>query len=127
MKRSENPLSHEIIGAAIDIHKQLGPGLLESAYEGCLAHALSLRGISVERQKTLKIVYKGTHIDCGYRLDLIVDGLVIVELKMVGCLEPIHVAQVPTYLRLSGVRLGLLINFNVTNMKQGIKRVVNNL
>ncbi|MGB9631862.1 MAG: GxxExxY protein [Chloroflexaceae bacterium] len=118
-------LSGEIIGAAIDVHRALGPGLLESAYEACLGYELSLRGIAYARQVALPVVYKGVTLDCGYRLDLLVGDLVIVEIKAVEAIEPIHNAQLLTYLRLKGLWLGLLINFNVPVLKQGIKRLVN--
>lgn len=118
-------LSRQIIGAAIDVHRILGPGLLESAYEACLCQELSLRGIAFESQVPLPIEYKGIQLDCGYRLDILVDKLVIVELKAVEALEPIHEAQVLTYLRLSKLWLGLLINFNVPVLKSGVKRMVN--
>jgi GxxExxY protein len=123
----ENPLSREIIGAAIEVHKQLGPGLLESAYETALAHEFSLRGIVFERQKPLPVIYKDVKLDCEYRLDFLVNELVIVELKAVDKLMPIHEAQVITYLKLANCKLGLLLNFNVRLMKHGIKRVVLNL
>jgi GxxExxY protein len=123
----ENPLSREIIGAAIEVHKQLGPGLLESAYETALAHEFSLRGIVFERQKPLPVIYKDVKLDCEYRLDFLVNELVIVELKAVDKLIPIHEAQVITYLKLANCKLGLLLNFNVHLMKHGIKRVVLNL
>ena len=120
----ENPLSREIIGAAIEVHKQLGPGLLESAYETALAHEFALRGIVFERQKPLPVIYKNVELNCGYRLDFLVDELVVVELKAVDKLMPIPEAQVITYLKLANCRLGLLLNFNVRLMKHGIKRVV---
>jgi GxxExxY protein len=120
-----NELSNRIIGAAIDVHRQLGPGLLESAYECCLCHELVLRNISFERQVPLPVLYKGLEIDCAYRLDVVVDGLVILELKAVDKLLPIFDAQLLTYLRLSPLWLGLLINFNVEMLKDGIKRLVN--
>lgn len=126
MKR-EDSLSSEVIGAAIDVHRVLGPGLLESAYEECLCHELSVRGIAFERQKPLPVVYKAVHLDCGYRLDLVVADIVIVELKCVERIEPIHDAQLLTYLKLSNLKLGLLINFNVAVLKTGIRRLVNNL
>lgn len=124
---NENPLSKLIIGAAIEVHKQLGPGLLESAYEECLAHEFTLRGIQFERQKPLPVVYKGIKLDCGYRLDFLVDKSVIVELKTVEKLMPIHEAQTITYLKLTNCKLGLILNFNVRLMRTGIKRVVLNL
>ncbi|RMG56598.1 MAG: GxxExxY protein [Acidobacteria bacterium] len=123
----EDRLSHRIIGAAIEVHRHLGPGLLESAYEAALAREFEVRGIPFERQVPLPLVYKGTKLDCGYRLDFLVDRLVIVELKSVDELAPIHEAQALTYLRLLERKLCLLINFNVPVLKQGIKRIVLNL
>ena len=123
----ENPLSKEIIGAAIEVHRQLGPGLLESAYEECLAYESSQRDIPFERQKPVPVVYKDVRLDCGFRLDLLVDDLVVVELKAVDRLAPIHQAQMLTYLKLTGCKLGLLLNFNVLKLRDGIKRVVLNL
>jgi len=122
-----NNLSSTIIGAAIEVHKTLGPGLLESAYEECLCHELSLRGVSFERQKTLSVEYKGKKLDCGYRLDIIVENIIILELKSCEKIEPIHKAQLLTYLKLSGLHLGLLLNFNVPVMRDGIIRIVNEL
>jgi len=118
-------LTREIIGAAIDVHRTLGPGLLESAYEECLAHELSLRGIRFEKQKPLPVVYKDVKLECGYRMDLLVDGRVVVELKAVDALAPIHDAILLTYLRLSGCQIGLLLNFNVPALKDGVRRLVN--
>ncbi len=123
-REKENRLSKEIIGAAIEVHRHLGPGLLESAYEACLCHELSLRNIPWERQVALPILYKGVAIDAAYRLDIKVEGLVIVELKAVDKLEAIHESQLLTYLRLSNLWLGLLINFNVVVLRDGIKRLV---
>jgi len=120
----ENRLSREIIGACIEVHKIPGPGLLESAYEECLCRELYLREINFERQKSLSIKYKGINLDCGYRLDMVVDNCVILELKSVEKVLPIHEAQLISYLKLSGIKLGLLINFNVIKMKDGIKRIV---
>jgi GxxExxY protein len=125
MKSDLNAITHKIIGAAIEVHRALGPGLLESAYEACLAFELAERGLKVEQQKPLPVVYKGVHLDCGYRLDLLVENAVIVELKAVSELAPIHEAQVLSYLKLSGCKVGLLINFNVKVLKQGIRRLVN--
>jgi GxxExxY protein len=122
-----NNLSSTIIGAAIEVHKTLGPGLLESAYEECLCHELSLRGVSFERQKPLPVEYKGTKLDCGYRLDIIVENTIILELKSCEKIEPIHKAQLLTYLKLSGLHLGLLLNFNLPVMRDGIIRIVNEL
>jgi GxxExxY protein len=119
-------LTDEIIGSAIEVHRSLGPGLLESAYETCLAYELGQRGINVERQKSLPVMYREVKLEAGYRLDLLVDGLVIVEVKAVDHLLPIHHAQLISYLRLSGCSLGLLINFNVKLLKNGIRRLVNN-
>lgn len=119
-----DPLTEKIIGAAIEVHRVLGPGLLESAYEECLCHELRLGGIAFTRQQPLPVVYKGVHLDCGYRLDVVVDGRVIVELKTVDRLLPIHEAQMLTYLRLAGIHTGLILNFNVPVLRQGIKRMV---
>jgi|SRR5690349_22823335 GxxExxY protein len=118
----DNEITGSVIGAAIEVHRQLGPGLLESAYEECLCHELALRSINFERQKPIPLVYKEAKLDCGYRLDLLVEGRVVVELKSVDGLGPIHEAIVLTYLKLSGHKLGLLINFNVSLLKDGIKR-----
>ncbi len=118
-----NDLTNQSIGAAIAVHRELGPGLLESAYEACLAFELAKRGLRVEQQKPLPVHYQGVDLDCGYRIDLLVEKRVIVELKAVERLEPIHNAQLLSYLKLSGLRLGLLINFNVLVLKNGIKRI----
>ena len=120
-----NAITGEIIGAAIEVHKILGPGLLESAYEECLCHELGLRGVAFERQVLLPIEYKGIKLDCGYRLDLLVENHIIVELKTVNGIDPIHEAQLLTYLRLKHERLGLIINFYVPVLKNGVKRIVN--
>ncbi|MBI3740239.1 MAG: GxxExxY protein [Chloroflexi bacterium] len=119
-----NSITQNIIGAAIEVHKALGPGLLESAYEECLCHELSLRKIPFERQKQLPIEYKGIRLEAGYRIDLLVANSVIVEIKSVEGILPIHEAQLLTYLRLADRKVGLLINFNVSLLKQGIKRLV---
>ena len=124
--QSFNELTERVIGACSEIHRALGPGLLESAYEECLSYELSIAGSSFERQKPLPVHYKNVQLDCGYRLDLVVEGKIIIELKAVESLLPIHEAQLLTYLKLSGLTLGLLINFNVAMLKQGIKRIVNN-
>ena len=123
-KERANQLSNQIIGAAIEVHRALGPGLLESAYQACHKHELILRAVPIETEAPLALEYKGVKLDCGYRLDEVVGGLVIVEIKSVERLEPIHEAQLLTYLRLSGLWLGLLINFNVPVLKSGIKRLV---
>ena len=127
MINEENRLSKAIIGAAIEVHRNLGPGLLESAYEECLCRELSIQDIVFERQKPLPLSYKGVKLDCGYRLDIVVEGLVVLELKATDRIEPIHEAQLLTYLKLSDLRLGILINFNVPVLKNGIRRIVNNL
>jgi GxxExxY protein len=118
-------ITRRIIGAAIEVHKTLGPGLLESAYEVCLAYELRQRGFSVEQQKPLPVIYKDVKLDCGYRLDLVVEDSIIVEIKAVEQLAPIHDAQLLSYLRLSGKRVGLLMNFHVRVLKNGLKRIVN--
>ncbi len=123
---SFNELTERVIGACIEIHRALGPGILESAYEECLCHELSVAGIKFERQKPLPVRYKEVNLECGYRLDLVVEQKLIVELKAVESLLPIHEAQLLTYLKLSGLTLGLLINFNVPVLKAGIKRIANN-
>ena len=120
-----NKITKNIIGAAIAVHRALGPGLLESAYEACLAYELVDRGLSVERQKALPVVYRGVKVDCGYRIDLLVENVVIVELKAAERLDPIHEAQLLSYLKLSGCKVGLLINFNVKILKSGIRRFIN--
>jgi len=117
-------LSNLVIGCALEVHRQLGPGLLESAYEAALAYELEQQGISHERQVELPVFYKGAHLDCNYRLDMVVDGQLLLELKSVDGIDPIHEAQLLTYLRLSGLRTGLLINFNETLLRNGIKRRV---
>ena len=123
----ENEISQLIIGCAIKVHTALGPGLLESAYEECLYYELVKEGLKVEKQKALPLIYEEIKLEVGYRLDLIVENKVIVEIKACEGLNDVHLAQVLTYLKLSDVKLGLLINFNVTRVKDGIKRVVNNL
>ena len=123
-KLYQERLTGEIIGAAIEVHRQLGPGLLETTYQACLSRELELRGISFEYEKPLPLEYKGVRLDCGYRIDLLVAGLVIVEIKSVEALAPIHEAQLLTYLKLTGVKVGLLINFNVVVLKSGIRRLV---
>ena len=115
----ENRLTSQIIGAAIEVHRQLGPGLLESSYETCLAYELETRGLSVERQKPLPIVYKEIHLEHGYRIDLLVNQLVVVELKVVEAITAVHEAQMLSYLKFSGCKVGLLINFNVALLKDG--------
>lgn len=122
-----NKLSSKIISVAIEVHKELGPGLLESAYEECMCYEFQLRDLGFERQKLLPITYKGKTLDCGYRLDIVVEKAIILELKACEKIEPIHKAQLLTYLKLSELKLGLLLNFNVPLMRDGIIRVVNKL
>ncbi len=122
-----NKTTETIIGAAIEVHRHLGPGLLESTYEACLAYELTERGLKLERQKVLPVKYREILLDCGYRIDLLVENSVIVELKAVERLEAIHEAQLLSYLKLSGVPIGLLLNFNVIELRRGIRRLVNNL
>jgi len=119
-----NRITEKIIGAAISVHRHLGPGLLESTYEACMVSELS-ENLKVEQQKPLPVIYKNVRLDCGYRIDLIVEDLVIVELKAIEYLKPIHQAQVLSYLKLSGLCVGLLINFNVSLLTSGIRRIVN--
>ena len=123
-KVSADHLSYDIVGAAIDVHRQLGPGLLESAYEACLCRELFLREIAFERQVALPLQYRGISVDCGYRLDLIVGGLVVVEVKSASRVLPVHRAQCLTYLKLLGLNLGLIINFNVEMLRLGVHRII---
>lgn len=118
-------VSHAIISAAMRVHSELGPGLLESAYQACLKHELQRAGVQAATQVGLPVVYRGVRLEIGYRMDLIVEGLVIVEIKSVDAISPIHQAQIISYLKLSGKSIGLLINFNVVHLKDGIKRFVN--
>jgi GxxExxY protein len=122
-----NELTEKVIGAAMRVHSALGPGLLESAYEICLIHELNKGGIAVKSQVPLPVLYDGLKLDAGYKLDLLVEDLVIVELKAVDGLNRVHEAQLLTYLKMSNKRVGLLINFNVLHLKDGIKRLVNKL
>jgi GxxExxY protein len=124
---TENEISEKIIGCAIEVHKALGPGLLENAYLECLFYELKNAGLGVEKQKPLPLIYKEVKLDAGYRLDLIVEGKVVIELKSVEALHQIHTAQMLTYLKLSGCKLGLLMNFNVLRLTDGLKRLVNRL
>ncbi len=118
-------ISHSIIGAAIEVHRHLGPGLLESAYEACLVFEITRLGMKVEEQKPLPVVYKEVKLDCGYRLDLVVEDEIIVEIKAIEKLLPIHDAQLLSYLRLARKKVGLLMNFHVPVLKDGLKRIVN--
>ena len=117
-------LTEKIIGAAIEVHKVLGPGLLESAYQECFCYELGLRGLAFERQQPLPVTYKGIKLDCGYRLDVLVEGKVVVEIKCVNELLPIHDAQLLTYLRLGSFEVGLLMNFHAAVLKEGLRRKV---
>ncbi len=119
----ESELSGRVIGAAIEVHRALGPGLLESAYEQCLCYELKQRGVVYSRQVALPVSYKGVELECGYRLDIVIENSLVVEIKAIDAIAPIHEAQLLTYLRLSGHRLGLLINFNVPVLRDGIKRL----
>lgn len=124
---TENELSSIIIGAAIDVHTELGPGLLESVYETCLFHELTKIGLDVKRQVELPVIYKGMQLETGFRMDLVIQDKLIIEIKAVKQLLDVHLAQTLTYLKLSNCKLGLLINFNEAKVKHGIRRVVNNL
>jgi len=124
---NENELSNLIIGCAIEVHRTLGPGLLESVYENCLLYELEEKGIYVERQVELPIEYKDKNLEVGYKIDLLVENKVIIELKSVKEIQPIHVAQLMTYLKLSDKKLGLLINFNEVKLVDGLKRIANNM
>lgn len=124
-KQRLNSITENVIGAAIRVHRALGPGLLESAYQACLAYELTKRGLQVEQQKPLPLIYEQVKLDCGYRIDVLVGGCVIVEVKSVDSLAPIHEAQVLSYLKLSGCKIALLINFNVRVLKDGVRRFIN--
>ncbi len=119
-------IAHQVIGLAIEVHRELGPGLLESTYQACLLHEVLNFGYCVEKEKSIPVRYKGIDIDCGYRIDLLIENQLLVELKAVDVLNNIHLAQVLTYLKLGNFNLGLLINFNEQLLKNGIKRVINN-
>ena len=126
-KDALNEITHAVIGAAMDVHHELGPGLLESAYEACLTFELLQRGLKVERQKPVPVVYRGHQLDCGYRIDLLVQDSVVVEVKAVDRTTDVHKAQLLSYLKLTSCKVGLLINFNVMILKDGVKRMVNQL
>lgn len=121
----ENELTHKIIGAAMDVHRTLGPGLLESAYQECLYYKLKKEGLSVLKEKAMPLVFEEVKLECGYRIDLLVENSVVIEVKSVEALNDVHLAQTLTYMKLGNYKLGLLINFNVTLLKQGIKRLIN--
>ncbi len=124
MRIDVNELSRAVIGCAIEVHRALGPGLLESTYEICLCHELTLQAIPFERQKPIRVAYKGVKLDCGYRADLIVDRRLLVEIKAIDQTSAIHDAQLLSYLKLSGLKVGLLVNFNVRMLKEGVRRKV---
>jgi GxxExxY protein len=124
---TENELSRIVLGQAISVHKTLGPGLLESVYETCLYYRLSKTGLIIERQKPIPLVFEEVKLDCGFRCDLVVENKLIIEIKSVEGLNDVHLAQVLTYLKLTRLKLGLLLNFNVLQLKDGLKRIVNNL
>jgi GxxExxY protein len=124
---NENEISNKIIGLAISVHQSLGPGLLESAYKECLYYRLKKEGHLVEKEKAMPLIYEEVKLDCGYRIDLLVESKVVIEIKSVEALNEVHLAQLLTYMRLGGYKLGLLINFNVALLKDGIKRVVNRM
>lgn len=121
----ENEITEKIIGISIAVHKTLGPGLLESAYKECLYYKLKESGLYVEKEKAMPLVFEGIHLDCGYRIDLLVEGKVVIEIKSVEALNDVHLAQTLTYLKLGKYRIGLLINFNVVQLIKGIRRIIN--
>jgi len=124
-KIEENEIANKVIGLGIEIHKELGPGLLESAYKECMYYKIGKSGLFVEKEKPMPLVYEGVKLDCGYRIDLLVEKRLVIEIKSVEALNDIHLAQTLTYLKLGNYKLGLLINFNVVLLKDGIKRVIN--
>ncbi|UPT66722.1 MAG: GxxExxY protein [Sphingobacteriales bacterium JAD_PAG50586_3] len=124
---TENEIATKLIGISIDVHNALGPGLLESAYKECLFYKISQSGLYVEKEKPMPLIFEAVKLDCGYRLDLLVDNKVVIEIKSVEALNDVHLAQTLTYLKLGEYKLGLLINFNVALLRNGIKRVVNQL
>ncbi|MFN4144614.1 MAG: GxxExxY protein [Runella sp.] len=122
---TENEISSKVIGAAIDVHKVLGPGLLENAYKECLFYKLTKNGLFVEKEKPMPLLFEEVKLECGYRIDLLVENKLVIELKSVEALNDVHLAQILTYMKLGDFKLGLLINFNVATLKSGIKRVIN--
>lgn len=124
---TENEIASLVLGSAIEVHKALGPGLLENAYKACLFYKLKQEGLHVVKEKSMPVYFESVQLECGYRIDLLVENKVVIELKSVEALHPVHLAQTLTYLKLGNYKLGLLINFNVTYLRQGIKRVANNL
>ncbi|HLV47298.1 MAG TPA: GxxExxY protein [Flavobacterium sp.] len=121
----ENELSNKIIGLAIEVHKALGPGLLESAYKECLFYKIQQEGLKVQKEKAMPLVFENVHLECGYRMDLLVENKLVIEIKSVESLNDVHLAQTLTYMKLGNFKLGLLINFNVVLLKHGLKRVIN--
>ena len=121
----ENKIANIIIGCAIDVHKALGPGLLESAYQECLYYKLLKEGLQLHKEKPMPLVYEEVHLECGYRIDILVEDKVVIEIKSVEALNSVHMAQTLTYMKLGDYKLGLLINFNVSLLKQGVKRIIN--
>lgn len=122
---TENEIANKVIGCAIEVHKVLGPGLLESAYQECLFYKLQQSNLFIEKEKPMPVVYEGVKLECGYRIDILVENKVVIELKSVETLNDVHLAQTLTYMKLGNYKLGLLINFNVALLKNGIKRVIN--
>jgi len=122
---TENEIAHKIVGLALEVHKALGPGLLESAYKECLAYKLQQDGLFIEKEKPMPLIFEEVKLECGYRIDILVENKVVIELKSVDALNDVHLAQILTYMKLGNYKLGLLINFNVALLKQGIKRVIN--
>jgi GxxExxY protein len=121
----ENEITGKIINAGIEVHKALGPGLLESAYKECLYYQLTKNGLFVEKEKVLPLIYEEVKLDCGYRLDLLIENKIVVEIKSIDAINDIHLAQVLTYLKIGNYKLGLLMNFNIVLLKNGIKRIIN--
>ena len=124
---TENEISNKVIGLALEVHKALGPGLLESAYKECLYYRLIKEGYIVEKEKAMPLIYMDVKLDCGYRIDLLIERKLVIEIKSVDSINEVHLAQILTYLKLGKYKLGLLINFNVARLKEGIKRVVNGI
>lgn len=124
---TENEISNKIIGLAIDVHQSLGPGLLESAYKECLYYKLKKEGLKVEKEVPMPLVFEEVRLDCGYRIDILVEKKVVIEIKSVEILNDVHLAQTLTYIKIGGYKLGLLLNFNVFLLKDGIRRIVNKL
>ena len=125
MLMHENEIASKVIGCAIDVHKVLGPGLLESAYHECLYYKLQKEGLKLQKEKPMPLVYEEVHLECGYRIDILVEDKVVIEIKSVEALNSVHMAQTLTYMKLGDYKLGLLINFNVSLLKQGVKRIIN--